>query len=112
MLQRFVDSAAIAAEIARVRLLSGGALRRRWQAVFGRPPPEHLTADLLRRMIAARIQEEAFGTHYGERRGVVEPAGGHCLCDDREWRDDLWRRSGQSQHRGLLGPGTCIVVDV
>ena len=48
MLQRFVDPAAVAAEIARVRSLSGGALRRRWQAVFGRPPPEHLTADLLR----------------------------------------------------------------
>jgi hypothetical protein len=45
-----------------VRSLSGGALRRRWQAVFGRPPPEHLTADLLRRMIANRVQEEAFGT--------------------------------------------------
>jgi hypothetical protein len=43
-------------------LLSGGVPRRRWQAVFGRPPPEHLTADLLWRMIAARIQEEAFGT--------------------------------------------------
>ena len=62
MLQRFVDAGAVAAEIARVRLLSGGALRRRWQAVFGRPPPEHLTADLLRRMIANRVQEEAFGT--------------------------------------------------
>jgi hypothetical protein len=43
MLQRFVDSAAIAAEIERVRSLSGGALRRRWQSVFGRSPPEHLT---------------------------------------------------------------------
>ena len=62
MLQRLVDAAAIAAEIARVRSLSGGALRRRWQAVFGRPPPEQLTADLLRRMIANRVQEEAFGT--------------------------------------------------
>jgi hypothetical protein len=62
MVLRFVDAGAVAAEIARVRLLSGGALRRRWQAVFGRPPPEHLTADLLRRMIAARIQEGAFGT--------------------------------------------------
>jgi hypothetical protein len=62
MLQRFVDPAAIAAEIARVRALSGHALRRRWQAVFGRAVPEHLTADLLRRMIANRIQEEAFGT--------------------------------------------------
>jgi hypothetical protein len=45
-----------------VRSLSGGALRRRWQAVFGRSPPEHFTADLLRRMIANRVQEEAFGT--------------------------------------------------
>jgi hypothetical protein len=45
-----------------VRWLSGDALRRRWQAVFGRPPPEQLTADLLRRMIAARVQEEDFDT--------------------------------------------------
>ena len=62
MLQRFVDPAAVEAEIERVRSLSGDALRRRWRAVFGRPPPQHLTADLLRRMIANRLQEEAFGT--------------------------------------------------
>jgi Protein of unknown function (DUF2924) len=59
---RLVDTASVEAEIARVRTLSGPALRRRWQAVFGRPHPQHLTADLLRRMIANRIQEEAFGT--------------------------------------------------
>ena len=62
MLQRFVDPAAVAAEIDRVRSLTGDALRRRWRAVFGRPVPQHLTADLLRRMIADRLQEEAFGT--------------------------------------------------
>ena len=62
MLQRFVDAAAVAAEIERVRSLSPAALRRRWQAEFGRPPPRSLTVDLLRRMIANRIQEEAFGT--------------------------------------------------
>ena len=62
MLQRFVDPAAVAAEIKRVRSLSGHALRRRWQSVFGRLAPEHLTADLLRRMIVNRIQEDAFGT--------------------------------------------------
>src|SRR6516162_9926793 len=45
MLQRFADPAAIAAEIERVR-----------------SPAQHLTADLLRRMIAHRVQEEAFGT--------------------------------------------------
>src|ERR1700747_3782427 len=62
MLQRFVDPAAVAAEIERVPSLSGFALRRRWQAVFGRAAPEQLTAGLLRRMIANRLQEEAFGT--------------------------------------------------
>jgi hypothetical protein len=62
MLQRSIDLAAIEAEIERVRSLSGNALRRRWQAVFGRSVPEHLTAGLLRRMIANRVQEEAFGT--------------------------------------------------
>jgi hypothetical protein len=40
----------------RVRSLSGAALRRRWQAEFGRP------GELLRRMIANKIQEEAFST--------------------------------------------------
>jgi hypothetical protein len=62
MLQRFVDPAAVPAEISRVRLLSGYSLRQRWQAEFGRAAPELLTANLLRRMIANRIQEEAFGT--------------------------------------------------
>jgi hypothetical protein len=62
MLQRFIDPVAVAAEIGRVRALSGHALRRRWRAVFGRSVPEPLTGDLLRRMIANRIQEQAFGT--------------------------------------------------
>jgi hypothetical protein len=52
MLQRFVDPAAVEAEIARLRSLSGDALRRRWQSVFGRSPPEHLTTELFRRMPA------------------------------------------------------------
>ena len=59
MLQRFVDAAAVEAEIERVRSLSGAALRRRWQSEFGRPLPTGLTIDLLRRMIANRIQEAA-----------------------------------------------------
>jgi hypothetical protein len=62
MLQRFVDPAAVAEEVERVRSLSGYALRRHWQAVFGRSAPKHLTAELRRRMIAMRVQEEAFGT--------------------------------------------------
>jgi hypothetical protein len=57
MPQRFVDAAAVAAEIDRVRSLSGAALRRRWQAEFGRPLPRSLSVHLLRRMIANRIQD-------------------------------------------------------
>jgi hypothetical protein len=62
MLERLVDAAAVEAEIERVRSLSGDALRRRWQAEFGRPLPRSLPVDLLRRMIANSIQEGAFGT--------------------------------------------------
>jgi hypothetical protein len=39
MLQRLVDAGAVAAEIERLRSLSGAALRRRWQSEFGRPLP-------------------------------------------------------------------------
>jgi Protein of unknown function (DUF2924) len=55
------DAATIAAEIAHIRLLSPEALRRRWRAEFGRKPPAGLSRDLLGRMIAMRIQEQAFG---------------------------------------------------
>jgi hypothetical protein len=55
------DPAAIAAEIDRIRSLGMDALRRRWQAVFGRKPPAGLSKDMLGRMIAWHIQERAFG---------------------------------------------------
>jgi len=38
-----MDTAAVKAEIERVRSLSGAALQRRWQSDFGRPPPRSLT---------------------------------------------------------------------
>jgi hypothetical protein len=34
---------------------------QRWRAAFGRTPPDGLTKDIIRRMIAWRIQEQAFG---------------------------------------------------
>ena len=56
-----MDPAAIAAEIARVCSLAPEALRRRWRAEFGRKPLTTLSRDLLGRMIAMRIQEQALG---------------------------------------------------
>lgn len=61
MAQRSVDPAAIEAEIEHIRSLGIDALRARWCLVFRKPPPKALTRDLLGRMIAYRIQEEAFG---------------------------------------------------
>jgi hypothetical protein len=61
MTRQSVDAAAIEAEVGRVRSLGIAALRQRWRLMFGGQPPAGLTRDLIRRMIAYRIQEEAFG---------------------------------------------------
>jgi Protein of unknown function (DUF2924) len=61
MAQRFVDPLAIEAEIDRVRSLGLDELRELWRSTLGAMPPPALTKDLLVRMIAYRIQEQAFG---------------------------------------------------
>jgi hypothetical protein len=61
MRQQRIEPAAIEAEIAHLRSLAIDALRRRWRVVFGRTPPAALSKDLLGRMIAWRLQEQAFG---------------------------------------------------
>ena len=55
------DTGAIGAEIDRIRSLGVAALRARWRSLFGAPPPDGLTKDLIARMIAYQIQEGAFG---------------------------------------------------
>src|SRR6266571_2250668 len=61
MTQRPVDPAAIEAEVDHIRSLGIVALRKRWRMMFGATPPKGLTKDIIARMIAYRIQEEAFG---------------------------------------------------
>jgi hypothetical protein len=58
---RPVDAAAIEAEVDHVRSLGIDVLRKRWRLMFGATPPPGLTKDIIARMIAYRIQEEAFG---------------------------------------------------
>src|SRR5947199_10848055 len=62
MRQHWTDPAAIEADIARIRSLPLDALRRRWRVMFGRTPPAALSKDLLGRMMACRLQEQAFGS--------------------------------------------------
>jgi Protein of unknown function (DUF2924) len=59
--QRTADAAAIEAEVDHVRSLGIDALRKRWRLMFGATPPKGLTKNIIARMIAYRIQEEAFG---------------------------------------------------
>jgi hypothetical protein len=61
MHQRTVDPAAIEAEVDHIRSLGIDALRARWRLMFGYATPPGLTKDIIGRMIAYRIQEEAFG---------------------------------------------------
>ncbi len=61
MAQRIIDAAAIEAEVDQIRSLGIDALRDGWRMLFGAVPPKGLTKDIIGRMIAYRIQEEAFG---------------------------------------------------
>jgi hypothetical protein len=60
---RSVDRARIEAEINQIRLLGLDALRKRFAAKFGAAPPAGLTKDVIARLIAYQIQEEAYGGH-------------------------------------------------
>jgi hypothetical protein len=48
-------------QIAHLRGLDLGGLRARWQGVFRRPAPSHLTRHLLFAVIAYRLQADRFG---------------------------------------------------
>ena len=61
MTQRSVDAAAIEAEVERLRSMPIVELRALWLAKFKSEPPKAFGPDLLRRSIAYRIQEEAYG---------------------------------------------------
>jgi hypothetical protein len=94
MRQQRTDPAAVEAEIAQLRSLAIDALRRRWWLVFGRTPPAGLSKDLLGRMMAWRLQEQAFG-------GL-----------DREslrFLDGLARHGGSPRRQ--FKPGTVLVRD-
>jgi hypothetical protein len=94
MRQQQTAPAAIEAEIAHLRSLALDALGRRWRAVFGRIPPAPLSKDLLGRMIAWRLQEQAFGGLDRESLSFLE---------------GLTRRGGLPRRQ--LKPGTVLVRD-
>src|SRR5439155_12332295 len=94
MRQHQLDPAAIEAEIAHLRSLALDALRRRWRVILGRTPPAGLSKHMLGRMIAFRLQEQAFG-------GLDR--------ESRTFLDGLARHRGSPRRR--LKPGTVLLRD-
>lgn len=91
-------------EIAHLRGLNLKGLRSRWQSVFQRPAPAHLTQHLLFAVIAYRIQADRFGDlDHATRQmldGITTKEAGPALSA---------RLASFDQKRTKLTPGTVLV---
>jgi hypothetical protein len=91
-------------EIAHLRGLNLKGLRSRWQGVFQRPAPAHLTQHLLFAVIAYRLQAERFGDLDRASKqmldGMVAKEVGPALSA---------RLASFDQKRTKLTPGTVLV---
>ena len=91
-------------EIAHLRGLDLKGLRSRWQTVFQRSAPAHLTRYLLFAVIAYRIQVDRYGDLDHVTRQVLE------RTDSREARPAMSARLASfDQKRTELTPGTVLV---
>jgi hypothetical protein len=91
-------------EIAHLRGLDLGGLRARWQSVFQRPAPAHLTRHLLFAVIAYRLQADRFddldhATKQMLDRAMAKEAGPAMSI----------RLASFDQKRTELTPGTVLV---
>jgi len=94
----------VADEIAHLRGLDLGGLRARWQSVFQRPAPAHLTRHLLFAVIAYRLQADRFGDlDHGTKqlfnRTIAKQTGPAMSA----------RLASFDQKRTELTPGTVLV---
>jgi Protein of unknown function (DUF2924) len=91
-------------EIAHLRGLDLKGLRSRWQSVFQRSAPAHLTRYLLFAVIAYRIQVDRYGDLDHATRQVLE------RTNSREARPAMSARLASfDQKRTELTPGTVLV---
>src|ERR1700732_5571950 len=91
-------------EIAHLRGLDLGGLRARWQSVFQRQAPAHLTRHLLFAVIAYRLQADRFGDLDHATKQVLDRTlakeAGPTLSS---------RLASFDQKRTELKPGTVLV---
>src|SRR6185503_12787321 len=68
------DQKALNVEIAHLRDLNTKELRARWRTVFRRKAPPHLSRPLLFRVLAYRLQADAWGDLDGECQRLLDRA--------------------------------------
>jgi hypothetical protein len=91
-------------EIAHLRGLDVAGLRARWQSVFGRVPPAHLTRHLLFAVIAYRLQADRFGDLDHATRQVLDRSAA------KETGTAMSARLASfDQKQSELTPGTVLV---
>ena len=88
------DADAVEAEVGRIRSLCITALRARWRLMFGAPAPVGVTKDVIKRLIAHRVQERAFGGLDRETKKLL---------------DRLARGKTRAEFNRRLKPGAVLV---
>ncbi len=91
-------------EIAHLRGLDLKGLRSRWQSVFQRAAPAHLTRHLLFAVIAYRVQADRFGDLAHETRQVLD----RTVAEEAGPATSA-RLANFDQKRTELSPGTVLV---
>src|SRR6202158_327563 len=91
-------------EIAHLRGLDLGGLRARWQSVFQRPAPAHLTRHLLFTVIAYQLQVDRFGDLDHETKQVLD----RTVAKEAGPAMSV-RLASFDQKRIELAPGTVLV---
>jgi hypothetical protein len=91
-------------EIAHLRGLDLGGLRARWQSIFGRPAPTHLTRHLLFSIIAYRVQADRLGDLDHATRQVLDRTD----ANEAGWVTSA-RLASLDQERTRFTPGTVLV---
>ena len=97
---------AVEDEIAHLRGPDLGGLRARWQSVFQRPAPAHLTRHLLFAVIAYRLQVDRFGDLDHATKQVLDRADAKSTGVTMSARLVSF-----DQKRRELAPGTVLVRD-
>ena len=91
-------------EIAHLRGLDLRGIRSRWQSIFGRPAPAHLTRHLLFAVIAYRLQADRFGDLDHATRQVLD----RTVAKEAEPAMAARLASFDQKRTGLI-PGTVLV---